>query len=79
MATAAEKLANNLNFGALGKATELRNRLLFTLGALIIFIACVFGCVYLSKKKVIIYSSINTINFHRACNSFHIDKIFFNK
>ncbi len=37
MATAAEKLAGNLNFGAFGKATELRNRLLFTLGALIIF------------------------------------------
>ncbi len=37
MATAAEKLAGNLNFGALGKATELRNRLLFTLGALIVF------------------------------------------
>ena len=37
MATAAEKLAGNLNFGALGKATELRTRLLFTLGALIVF------------------------------------------
>ena len=37
MATAAEKLAGNLNFGALGKATELKNRLLFTLGALIVF------------------------------------------
>ena len=37
MATTAEKLANNLNFGSIGKATELRNRLLFTLGALIIF------------------------------------------
>ena len=37
MATTAEKLAGNLNFGALGKATELRNRLLFTLGALIVF------------------------------------------
>ena len=37
MATAAERLANNLNFGAIGKATELRNRLLFTLGALIVF------------------------------------------
>ena len=37
MATAAEKLANNLNFSAFGKATELRNRLLFTLGALIVF------------------------------------------
>ena len=37
MATAADRLANNLNFGALGKATELRQRLFFTLGALIIF------------------------------------------
>ena len=37
MATAAEKLANNLNFGSFGKASELRNRLLFTLGALIVF------------------------------------------
>ena len=37
MATAAEKLAGNLNFGALGKASELRNRLLFTLGALLVF------------------------------------------
>ena len=37
MATAAEKLASNMNFGALGKASELRNRLLFTLGALIVF------------------------------------------
>ena len=37
MATAADRLANNLNFGALGKATELRQRLFFTLGALIVF------------------------------------------
>jgi preprotein translocase subunit SecY len=37
MASAAEKLAGNLNFGAFGKATELKKRLLFTLGALIIF------------------------------------------
>ena len=37
MATAAEKLAGNFNFGALGTATELKNRLLFTLGALIVF------------------------------------------
>ena len=37
MASAAEKLASNLNFGAFGKASELRNRLLFTLGALIVF------------------------------------------
>ena len=37
MATAAEKLAGNFNLGAFGKATELKNRLLFTLGALIVF------------------------------------------
>ena len=37
MATAVEKLANNMNFGAIGKATELRKRLLFTLGVLIVF------------------------------------------
>ena len=37
MATAADRLSNNLNFGAFGKATELRQRLLFTLGALIVF------------------------------------------
>jgi len=37
MASNAEKMANNMNLGALGKATELRNRLLFTLGALIVF------------------------------------------
>ena len=37
MATASERLANNLNFSAFGKATELRQRLLFTLGALIVF------------------------------------------
>ena len=30
MATAADRFANNVNFGALGKATELRQRLLFT-------------------------------------------------
>ena len=37
MATAVEKLASNMNFGALGKASELRNRLLFTLGVLVVF------------------------------------------
>ena len=37
MASAAEKLASNLNFSAFGKAKELRSRLLFTLGALIVF------------------------------------------
>ena len=29
MATAAEKLAGNLNFGALGKATELKNTIIY--------------------------------------------------
>ena len=33
MATAAEKLAGNLNFGALGKASELKNRLLKSVSA----------------------------------------------
>jgi preprotein translocase subunit SecY len=36
MASAAEQLAANFNFNALGKATELRQRLLFTIGALIV-------------------------------------------
>jgi preprotein translocase subunit SecY len=37
MASAAEQLAANLNFGAFSKATELKNRLWFTLGALIVY------------------------------------------
>ncbi len=37
MASAAEQLAQNFSFGAIGKATDLRKRLLFTLGALIIY------------------------------------------
>ncbi len=37
MASAAEQLAANINFGAFQKATELHKRLLFTMGALIIF------------------------------------------
>jgi preprotein translocase subunit SecY len=37
MASAAEQLAANLNLGVLAKATELRKRLLFTLGALIVY------------------------------------------
>jgi preprotein translocase subunit SecY len=36
MASAAEQLAANFNFGNLGKAHELRQRILFTLGALIV-------------------------------------------
>ena len=37
MASAAEQLAANLNFSALGKATELKKRILFTLGVLIVY------------------------------------------
>ncbi|MEM7226605.1 MAG: preprotein translocase subunit SecY [Pseudomonadota bacterium] len=37
MASAAEQLAQNLNFGALAKATELKKRIWFTLGALIVY------------------------------------------
>ena len=37
MASAAEQLAANINFGALAKATELKQRIWFTLGALIVY------------------------------------------
>ena len=37
MASAAEQLAANLNFGAFAKATELKKRIWFTLGALVIY------------------------------------------
>ena len=37
MASAAEQLASNLNFGVLAKATDLRKRIWFTLGALIVY------------------------------------------
>ena len=37
MASAAEQLAANLNLGVLSKATELKKRLWFTLGALIVY------------------------------------------
>src|SRR5579883_2284464 len=37
MASAAEQLAASINFGAFAKATELKKRLWFTLGALIIY------------------------------------------
>ncbi len=36
MPSAAEQLASNFNFSNLGKATELRQRLMFTLGALVV-------------------------------------------
>ena len=36
MASAAEQLAANFNFGSIAKAKELRNRIFFTLGALIV-------------------------------------------
>jgi preprotein translocase subunit SecY len=37
MASAAEQLASSINFGAFSKATELKKRIWFTLGALIIY------------------------------------------
>ena len=37
MASAAEQLASSVNFGALAKATELKKRIWFTLGALIVY------------------------------------------
>jgi preprotein translocase subunit SecY len=37
MASAAEQMALGMNLGAFGKATELKKRILFTLGALIVF------------------------------------------
>ena len=37
MASAAEQLAQSMNFGALAKATELKQRIWFTLGALVIY------------------------------------------
>ncbi len=37
MASAAEQLAAHMNFGAFSKATELKNRIWFTLGALIVY------------------------------------------
>ncbi len=37
MASAAEQLASNLNFAAFGKAEELKKRIWFTLGALLIY------------------------------------------
>lgn len=37
MASAAEQMASNLSWSALGKATELRQRILFTLGLLIVY------------------------------------------
>ena len=37
MASLAENLAKNINLGAFAKATELKKRLLFTLGALVVY------------------------------------------
>ncbi len=37
MASAAEQLASNINFGAIAKADELKKRIWFTLGALVVF------------------------------------------
>ena len=37
MASAAEQLAANINFGAFAKAEDLKKRIWFTLGALLIY------------------------------------------
>ena len=37
MASAAEQLAANINFGALAKAEDLKKRIWFTLGILIVY------------------------------------------
>ena len=37
MSSAAEQLLSNMNFGAIGKATELKQRIFFTLGVLLLF------------------------------------------
>ena len=37
MASAAEQMASNISFGSFGKATELKKRLWFTIGALVLF------------------------------------------
>jgi preprotein translocase subunit SecY len=37
MASAAEQMASNMSWGALGKATELRQRILFTIGLLVVY------------------------------------------
>ena len=39
MVSAAEQLAANLNFSALGKAEELKKRIWFTLGALLVYLS----------------------------------------
>ena len=42
MATAADSLAQNLSFANFSKATDLKKRLWFTVGALIVFRLCSF-------------------------------------
>ncbi len=37
MASAAEQMAGSMNLGAFGKATELKKRIWFTLGALVVY------------------------------------------
>src|SRR3546814_5104414 len=37
MASSAEQLASQMNFGAFGKATELKKRIWFTLAALVVY------------------------------------------
>lgn len=41
MVSAAEQMAANTSWAALGKATDLRNRILFTLGLLIVYLSLI--------------------------------------
>ena len=42
MASAAEQLAASINFSAIAKADELKKRIWFTLGALIVYRLCAY-------------------------------------
>ncbi len=72
MASAAEQLASNLNFSTFAKAEDLKKRLWFTLGALLVYrlgthiplpglnpaaYAQVFGFIKINSKVVIQFKS----------------------
>ena len=50
MPSAAEQLAANFSFSNLGKSQELRNRIFFTLGALIVAVAQSVTVLYLGNS-----------------------------
>ena len=51
MASAVEQFASNLNMGAFAKAEELKQRLWFTLLALIVAVGLAFGLHYLDRRS----------------------------